>query len=80
MTAEEARDDIIQAARSTVAYWANLPGERTCEDRISGAIFSFLCELDGVASLPGCDLIVYDECDEIRVTDMLHEYFYARAT
>ncbi len=87
MDETEARDAIIEAARQAKWYWSTqVPTETTCEDRISGALFTFLAALDGAASLPSCDIIVLESDEEgntigeTRVSTMLHEFFYERTT
>jgi hypothetical protein len=82
VTEDEARDVIIQAARFAADWWIGLE-DKSCEGRITGAIFTFLAELDGVGSGPAVDLLVIDSDDETgevigetRVSTMLHEYLY----
>jgi hypothetical protein len=86
MTADEARDAIIEAARAAADYWIDhVPADASPEERVSGAIFSFLVALDGGSlgsTFDAVDLMVI-ECDddgreigEIRVSTQLHEYLY----
>lgn len=84
MTTDEARHDIIKAARFSAWWWATQVGEeKTPAERCSGAIFTFLAELDGVGFLFPCDVVVLETDDEgltiaeHRVSEMLHEYLYA---
>lgn len=83
MTEDEARDEIIRAARMAAWYWATQVTDKPVEDRISGAIFTFLAELDGCGSCPAVDLVVLEVDDESgvavgeqRVSTMLHEFLY----
>lgn len=81
MTEKEARDAIIEAARDAVDYWTNRVPDMPCSQRISGAMFTFLAQLDGVGNLPACDIMVLHSDEEgntvgeTRVSTMLHEHF-----
>lgn len=69
-TAEEIREDFMDACRSLADYWAGKPGsnvpvERTCYERIQGALHSWLCILDGVSGgLPAFDLVASPHPDD----------------
>lgn len=84
LSEEEALDAIISAARMSVDYWTEMvPAERTCRERISGAIFTFLAELDGTGGGPCVDMIVLtsdpetgETIGETRVSTMFHELLY----
>lgn len=83
-TAEDvARDQIIRAARFAADYWIDhVPADMPVEQRVTGAIFTFLAELDGVGNLPPVDMVVLQSNEagetvgETRVSTMLHEFLY----
>lgn len=84
MTEDEARDMIIQQARNVADYWITLDSDISMESRVTGALFSFLCCLDGVGGEhTPCDIMVAelneetgDKIGEVRVSTMLHEFLY----
>lgn len=85
MTEDEAIQDIIFRARMSAWYWiTQVPSDISIENRVTGAIFSFLSALDGCNGDEGpCDIVLletdYDTGDvtgETRVSTMLHEYFH----
>lgn len=59
-TAEALRDQFVESCRDLVDYWANsnpkTMTEYTVHDRLSGALHSFLCLIDGVSSQFPCAL------------------------
>lgn len=58
-TAEELRDDFMDACRNLADYWAgDAVAGQSCRERIQGALHSWLCILDGVSGdMPGFDLV-----------------------
>ncbi len=58
-TVEEIREQFLHNCWSAIDYWAglhgsNVPPERPCRERISGAVFSILAALDGCSlEIPG---------------------------
>lgn len=84
MTEDQARDRIIEAARLAADWWIDhVPEDTPTDRRVTGAIFTFLAELDGVGASPACDVVVLDSdpetgrtTGETRVSTMLHEYLY----
>lgn len=63
-TDEEMLDMFMSGIRNNIKYWALLP-DKTIEDRISGAIFSTLCMIDGVSgAFPCCLNLVCDPHQE----------------
>lgn len=91
MTAEarekEARDAVIAAAHFAIWWWTSQVQDVSLEDRISGAVHTFLAELDGVGQGPACDVVVLESdqetgatVGETRVSTMLHEFLYPLPT
>lgn len=46
-TADEVQESFLAHLREVISCWANLEGEHSVEDRVSGAVFSTLVTLDG---------------------------------
>jgi len=53
ITADEARDELIEHLLAMAEYWANVDGPETVLDRVEGMLFSTLVTLDGGGPLPG---------------------------
>lgn len=75
--AEKRRKEFLGHLRELVKYWSNVDG-RTTEEKISGAIFSTLCAIDGVAgAVPyGYDLVNLEDGKTINADVYLHDLFY----
>lgn len=69
-TAEEIRRDFMDTLRALADYWAgkggsNVPGERTCHERLQGLVHSVLCIFDGVSGgLPAFDIVARPHPDD----------------
>lgn len=51
MTDDEVREAFLQRARDIADYWATVSTAQTVGDRVRGAIFSLLAEIDGSSSV-----------------------------
>lgn len=90
---DELRDELLDAVRGVVKYWANAPeidnatgNAMSIEDRCEGVAFSILSQLDGCGGLPAFDLVscVHPEDEDqsrngVVISTMLHEHFYNEA-
>ena len=66
VTAQELRDDFMDAVRAAADFWADpahSPG-RDWPDRVRGALHSILCVIDGVSGLPAFDLAAQPHPDD----------------
>lgn len=64
-TADEMRDEFMDAVRCAVAYWAKESRQPDCVDKLSGLAHSLLCLIDGVtAGFPALDLVCSPHPDD----------------
>jgi hypothetical protein len=93
-TESEVREKFIDYLDQTAKYWLSLP-DKTCSERVYGALFSALVALDGgSAELPAFivapdpnsgDRAYYERRgenwypDDIDISGMLHELFARRS-
>lgn len=68
-TADEIRDEFLAEAKRLVRYWAREARVQTIEERVSGAVFSLLCMIDGVSGAVPCafDLVARPHPDDKAV-------------
>lgn len=64
-TADEVAEKIVKQAVHTAEYWSTNPNGGTMEERVSGAVFSFLSVFDGSSmDLPGIDFVPHPHADD----------------
>lgn len=66
---EEIRQQLIEHIDRMVRYWADLPGDKSIEERCDGVAFSILAALDGVAAVPPFMLMAVTEDDGVVINE-----------
>jgi hypothetical protein len=57
-TSEEIRDQFLSHLVEITKYWSRVPAGKSCEEKMSGLVFSILAVLDGAAvDLPSFELV-----------------------